>query len=95
VVGVTFGHKGETPGLGAEISTDIFTDQFPSKKIFDENGNFKSIVVVKGSVSNSNINPAHGVDGISGGTITSNGVSAMINDGLENYVTYFKNQKAI
>jgi Na+-transporting NADH:ubiquinone oxidoreductase subunit C len=95
VVGVTFGHKGETPGLGAEISTDVFTAQFPSKTLFDENGNFKSIAVVKGGVANSNIDPLHGVDGISGGTITSNGVSAMINDCLENYVTYFKNQKAI
>lgn len=95
VEGVTFGHKGETPGLGAEISTEMFTAQFPAKTLFDANGNFASISVVKGGVGNSNIDPAHGVDAISGGTITSNGVSAMIKDCLENYVTYFKNQKAL
>lgn len=95
IEGVTFGHKGETPGLGAEISTDVFTSQFPGKTILDENGNFVSVSVVKGGVSNSNINPSHGVDAISGGTITSNGVSAMLKDCLENYVVYFKNQKAL
>lgn len=95
VEGVTFGHKGETPGLGAEIATEIFTGQFPAKTIFDENGNFTSIQVVKGGVANSNLDPSHGVDAISGGTITSNGVSAMLNDCLENYVTYFQNKKAL
>jgi len=95
VAGVTFGHKGETPGLGAEISTSAFTAQFTGKTILDANGNFVSISVVKGGVNNSNIDPAHGVDAISGGTITSNGVSAMLNSCLQNYVTYIKNQKAI
>lgn len=95
VEGVTFGHKGETPGLGAEISTELFTTRFPAKTLFDTNGNFASISVVKGGVGNSNIDPSHGVDAISGGTITSNGVSAMIKNCLENYVTYFKNQKAL
>jgi len=95
VVGVTFGHKGETPGLGAEISTPMFVSQFPGKTILDENGNFVSIKVVKGGVNNSNINPSHGVDAISGGTITSVGVSNMIKDCLENYVMYIKKQKAI
>ncbi|MHC1775818.1 MAG: NADH:ubiquinone reductase (Na(+)-transporting) subunit C [Lentimicrobium sp.] len=95
VEGVTFGHKGETPGLGAEISTEVFESLFPGKKILDENGKFVSIKVVKGGVSNSNINPLHGVDAISGGTITSDGVSNMLNDCLENYVSYIKNHKAI
>ena len=39
VVGVIFDHKGETPGLGAEISTSQFESQFVDKTIFDENGN--------------------------------------------------------
>lgn len=95
VEGVTFGHKGETPGLGAEISTPVFESQFPGKAIFDSDGNFVSITVVKGGVANSNLDPVHGVDAISGGTITSNGVSAMLMNCLENYVTYIKNQKAI
>lgn len=91
VEGVTFGHKGETPGLGAEISLPIFEDLFPGKKIFDENGEFTSIQVIKGGVANSNIDPIHGVDAISGGTITSMGVNAMIQNNLSNYITYIKN----
>ncbi|MDY0101537.1 MAG: NADH:ubiquinone reductase (Na(+)-transporting) subunit C [Lentimicrobium sp.] len=95
IEGVTFGHKGETPGLGAEIATPIFTVQFPSKTIFDENGTFTSIIVVKGGVANSNLDPAHGVDAISGGTITSNGVSDMLKTNLENYVPFIQKHKAI
>ena len=93
IYGANFDHQGETPGLGAEISTDIFQDQFPGKTIFDDSYNFKSIKVVKGGAAI--LPPAeqiHGVDGISGGTITSNAVDAMINDCLENYVPYIKKQ---
>ncbi|MCF8369394.1 MAG: NADH:ubiquinone reductase (Na(+)-transporting) subunit C [Bacteroidales bacterium] len=93
VVGVNFGHAGETPGLGAEISTPMFSNQFLGKTIFDENYSFKSIKVVKGGIGTM---PAaeqiHGVDAIAGGTITSNGVTAMINDCLINYVPYIKKQ---
>lgn len=93
VEGVTFGHKGETPGLGAEISTPIFEDQFPGKKILDDKGEFTSIKVVKGGVKNSSIDPVHGVDAISGGTITSMGVNAMIANNLSNYTAYIKNHR--
>ncbi|MDP2424077.1 MAG: NADH:ubiquinone reductase (Na(+)-transporting) subunit C [Bacteroidales bacterium] len=95
VEGVTFDHKGETPGLGAEIAYAPFKNQFNNKTIFNAQGQFSSIQVVKGGVFNSNINPMHGVDAISGGTITCNGVSSMLKDCLENYVLYFKNQNAI
>ncbi len=93
IAGATFDHKGETPGLGAEINTSWFEAYFTGKTIFDENGDFVSVKVVKGGVSNSNINPAHGVDAISGGTITSNGVSDMLKDCLENYVPYIEKNK--
>jgi|AntRauTorcE11898_2_1112593.scaffolds.fasta_scaffold00110_9 Na+-transporting NADH:ubiquinone oxidoreductase subunit C len=85
VRGATFGHKSETPGLGAEISLPEFQNQFKGKTIFNENYEFTSIEVVKGGVENSNINPSHGVDAISGGTITSNGVSDMLEDVLSIY----------
>ena len=85
VVGANFGHKSETPGLGAEIATKEFTDQFPGKKISDEAGAFKSISVVKAGTSEG----AYAVDGISGGTITSNGVHEMMQDCLEPYTKYF------
>ncbi|MCF8365662.1 MAG: NADH:ubiquinone reductase (Na(+)-transporting) subunit C [Bacteroidales bacterium] len=93
IAGATFDHKGETPGLGAEINTSWFEDEFKDKTIFDNTGKFQSVKVVKGGVSNSNIPPAHGVDAISGGTITSNGVSDMLNDCLENYVPYIEKNK--
>jgi len=91
VFGANFGHAGETPGLGAEISTAMFQDQFPGKTLFDDGYNFKSIKVVKGGVVTlPQSEQIHGVDGISGGTITSNAVDEMIKDCLENYVPYIK-----
>lgn len=93
IYGTNFDHKGETPGLGAEINTDAFENQFIGKKIFNEQGEFVSVKVVKGGVANSNIDPAHGVDGISGGTITSNGVDDMIRNGLDSYLPFLKKQR--
>jgi len=94
VAGSMFGHDKETPGLGAEIELPMFETQFLGKKIFDENGNFTSIKVLKGA---SKVLPPdqliHGVDAISGGTITSNGVSEMIQSNLTNYLEYIKKQK--
>ncbi len=49
VAGSMFGHDKETPGLGAEIENTEFEVQFIGKKIFDENGNFTSIKVLKGA----------------------------------------------
>jgi Na+-transporting NADH:ubiquinone oxidoreductase subunit C len=86
VVGANFGHKSETPGLGAEIATEVFTKQFKDKKISDDAGTFKSISVVKAGTS---AGDDYAVDGISGGTITSNGVHDMMEDCLEPYAKYF------
>jgi Na+-transporting NADH:ubiquinone oxidoreductase subunit C len=92
VVGVTFGHKGETPGLGAEIDTKIFQAQFAGKEIFEGN-EFKSILIVKGGVKTlPDSEHIHGVDAITGGTITSVGVSDMIMNCLENYVPYIRSK---
>jgi Na+-transporting NADH:ubiquinone oxidoreductase subunit C len=88
ISGAVFDHQGETPGLGAEINTPGFQKPFTGKTIFDENGNFVSIEVVKGGTDPSN---PHGVDAISGGTITSKGLQAMLEDCLAGYVNYFKN----
>ncbi len=87
VIGAVFDHKGETPGLGAEIVTPKFRQQFVGEKIYDENGQFVSIKVVKGGAKPDDI---HGVDAISGGTITSRGVSKMLYDNLKLYDNYFK-----
>ncbi len=89
VFGASFDHKAETPGLGAEISTPLFQNQFPDKVIFDDKGNYTSIKVVKGAKSN----PEYQVDGISGGTITSNGVSDMLYSDIKEYLPYFDKLK--
>ncbi len=88
IIGANFDHKGETPGLGAEITTDWFQAQFTGKKILDASNNFVSVAAVKGGAK---AGDTHGVDAISGGTITSNGVSDMIDERLSHYLPYFKN----
>lgn len=91
IYGASFGHKSETPGLGAEIATEKFQQQFIGKKIFDESGNFVSVTVIKGGASSIDM---HGVDAISGATITSNGVTEMFRRTFDNYIPYFKNKKS-
>ncbi|MEG1556011.1 MAG: NADH:ubiquinone reductase (Na(+)-transporting) subunit C [Bacteroidales bacterium] len=86
VKGCVFAHKGETPGLGAEISTDHFASTFNGKLLYDTNGNFVSVKVVKGGVMNSKVASEHGVDAITGGTITSKGVEEMISHCLSFYL---------
>ncbi len=89
LVGASFGHVGETPGLGAEIKDNPnFPKSFHDKKIF-ENGQYVSVKVVKGGAKN----PEHEVDAISGATITSTGVSNMLNKGISVYVPYFESLK--
>lgn len=90
IYGAIFDHKGETPGLGAEINQSWFQKPFGGKKIFDEEGKFVSIAVVKGGA---NPNDIHAVDAISGGTITSKGLQAMLNDNLSLYQNFLKNKK--
>ncbi len=89
VVGASFGHQGETPGLGAEIATDAFQQPFAGKRIFDAQQRFTSITVQKGGVKNYKGDPVHAVDAISGGTITSTGVSDMLRDCLTYYIPFF------
>ena len=85
VFAAVFDHKGETPGLGAEINKSFFQDPFKGKTILEE-GEFVSILVQKGG-ANGDI---HKVDGISGGTITSDGVTDMLNERLKRYLPYFR-----
>jgi Na+-transporting NADH:ubiquinone oxidoreductase subunit C len=84
IYGATFDHKSETPGLGAEISTSAWQAQFPDKKVYE--GEAVAISVQKPGKSSGE----YVVDGISGGTITSNGVDAMLKDCLSAYRDYFK-----
>jgi Na+-transporting NADH:ubiquinone oxidoreductase subunit C len=86
VYGVVFDHQGETPGLGAEIAMDWFQKPFYGKKIFEDSVKFVSVKVLKGGAPKGN---NHAVDAISGGTITSKGLEAMLDSCLVQYKTYF------
>ena len=81
VCGAVFDHKGETPGLGGNISTDEFASRFIGKSCLDEAGQFVPIILKK----NASRGSRHEVDAISGGTMTSNGVSHMLDDCLRPY----------
>ncbi|MDR1416245.1 MAG: NADH:ubiquinone reductase (Na(+)-transporting) subunit C [Prevotellaceae bacterium] len=92
IYGVVFDHQGETPGLGAELSTPEFQQQFAGKQIFDAASMFTSVKVVKGGNTKGR---QHEVDAISGGTITSQGVEKMLLDNLNAYLLFFKEQQRI
>ena len=94
IKGAVFDHKGETPGLGAEITQTWFRERFADEKIFDGSGNLIGVSVVKGNVGPSNKDD-NKVDAISGATITGDGVSDMISERLQHYLPYFKKQKDI
>jgi Na+-transporting NADH:ubiquinone oxidoreductase subunit C len=87
VYGVIFDHDDETPGLGAEINTDEFQEQFQGKQIFDDAGVYVGIEIVKGGTAPDNSNA---VDALSGATITSDGVEAMIYTCLGYYKPFIK-----
>jgi Na+-transporting NADH:ubiquinone oxidoreductase subunit C len=86
-----FDHKGETPGLGAEINTDLFENQFQNKKVLNEQGQFVSVKVEKGKHDAS---MPHAVDAISGGTITSNGVNKMLQEDIAFYLKYIQQNQS-
>lgn len=89
IAGVSFDHKAETPGLGAEIKDNkAWVKQFIGKKIYDGD-TFKAVNVRKGGAKD----PLYEVDGISGATITGDGVTAMLKDYLVDYEPYLKTLK--
>jgi Na+-transporting NADH:ubiquinone oxidoreductase subunit C len=89
VVGAAFDHAGETPGLGAEIKDNpVFARNFKGKKIYN-NGEYVSVNVRKGGAKD----PDHDVDGISGATVTADGVGEMLFRGIKYYEPYFNRVK--
>lgn len=77
IAGLTFYEHKETPGLGGEIDNPQWQAQWVGKQIADEAGEIK-IEVIKGKVIPDSPNAVHQVDGLSGATITSRGVSNLI-----------------
>ena len=90
VKGIVLDHQGETPGLGAEIATAKHQAMYVGKTVF-EGEEFVGITLKKGGADKNN---PHEVDAITGGTKTSDGVSAMIKDCLVSYKPYFEAVKA-
>lgn len=85
IYGAYFDHEGETPGLGAEIEKPQFSNQFREKTMI-KNGKFLPVNVLK-----KGLKPQAGedyVDAVTGGTITSKGVAAMLDNGLSQYKEY-------
>ena len=94
VKGAIFDHKGETPGLGANIKQRFFMDDFIGEHLLDASGNFKGITVSKSNADPKNDDKTDNeVDAIAGATITGDGVTAMIRSDLKLYLPYFKSLK--
>jgi Na+-transporting NADH:ubiquinone oxidoreductase subunit C len=91
IYGANFDHQSETPGLGAEISTDWFQEEFKGKQIFDQSGNLISITVTK---TGQEAQEEHSVDGISGGTITSKGLEQMLLEDFNSYEEFLMKKKS-
>ena len=91
VFGVFFNHAGETPGLGAEIVTEKFRSPFIGKELL-KNGKFASIAIEKAGTK---VEGRDQVDAISGGTITSKGVEAMLSSSIVNYENFLTAPAAI
>lgn len=94
VRGAYFDHKGETPGLGANIKQRFFMDDFYGEHLLTEAGVFKGITVAKGNADPKNNDKMDNkVDAIAGATITGDGVTAMIKQDLKLYKSYFDTLK--
>lgn len=90
IAGVAFDHKAETPGLGAEIKdSKAFQEQFIGTSIVNANGEYDGVLVRKGGAKNKK----YEVDGLTGATITADGVTAMIDVGVQAYAPYLKSLK--
>lgn len=85
IYGANFSHEGETPGLGARIADKDFQDEFVDKHLFQE-GEFKGVVVLK--KGQKSVTGAEQIDALTGATITSLGVSAMLEDCLAPYKNF-------
>jgi len=93
VVGVTFYRHGETPGLGGEVDQPWFQKQFEGLPVFRD-GQLRRIVVARGKVTGPrSLDDAELVDGISGATLTGNGVTSFLNRDLATYEKYFRTQR--
>ncbi len=97
VLGITFYKHKETAGLGGEIDKKWFQDNFINKTIYNLSGELISINVIKGKANEvlDSKSLKHGVDGISGATVTSKGVTNLLKRDLKRYKTFFDKKRKI
>ncbi|HNT51681.1 MAG TPA: NADH:ubiquinone reductase (Na(+)-transporting) subunit C [Cyclobacteriaceae bacterium] len=88
IQGVSFQHKGETPGLGARIVSEEIQNRYKGKSIFEADV-LQSVVMQKGEGFDYSNDP-HKVDGMSGATLTAKGVNNMLQDYFNCYLNYLK-----
>ena len=88
VKAITFYQHKETPGLGGEVDSEKFQNEFVGKKIYDNDWNLESIGIVKAPNNNQ-------VQAISGATITSNGLNDFLKRDLSRYNEYFLSERSL
>ncbi len=93
IYGVQFYEQAETAGLGARVTDPTWVSQFKGKRVYDDEGKAR-LRVVKGSVDASSATAGYEVDGISGATLTANGVTNLMQywfgeKGFEPYLSRF------
>ncbi|RLK51425.1 Na+-transporting NADH:ubiquinone oxidoreductase subunit C [Alkalispirillum mobile] len=91
VAGIGFFEHGETPGLGGEIENPRWQGIWEGKELFDEEGEV-AIRVIKGAVPDDTDAEEHLVDGLTGATITTEGVNKLVRfwAGSEGYGPYLE-----
>ncbi|MBV0932161.1 Na(+)-translocating NADH-quinone reductase subunit C [Marinobacterium weihaiense] len=96
VVGLGFFSHGETPGLGGEVDNPSWKALWPGKEVYGEDKTDPQIRLIKGSVDASTPNAEHKIDGLSGATLTSNGVTNLVQFwmGESGYAPFLNNLRA-
>ena len=89
IKGVSFDHKGETPGLGARITSPDIQARYQGKDLYDASGALVSVYMVKGEKTPESKLGPNRVDGRAGATLTANGVNDMLLNYLGYYQVYF------
>ena len=92
IKGMVLDHKGETPGLGANITDADVQNRYQSKKIYNETGKLVSVIMQKGEGNDYSDDP-HSVDGMSGATLTADGVNNMLSSYLRLYQPFLETVK--
>jgi Na+-transporting NADH:ubiquinone oxidoreductase subunit C len=96
VVGLGFYSHAETPGLGGEVDNPAWKALWPGKQVYAEGSMAPLLHLIKGNVDPSSPDAAHQVDGLSGATLTSNGVSNLVKFwlGENGYAPFLANLRA-